>query len=71
MDYAAGGDGGDLALRAAASGGPKNCQVSVLEVVDASTPDFGPAMPPAARSPQVTPLERFGDGRAVQQPGLQ
>ena len=39
MDYAAGGDGGDVALKAAASGGPKNYQVSVLEVVDENTPD--------------------------------
>jgi hypothetical protein len=39
LDYAAGGDGGDVALKAAASDGPRNYQVSVLEVVDASTPD--------------------------------
>lgn len=39
MDYAAGGDGGDVALRTAASDGPKNYQVSVLEVVDENTPD--------------------------------
>ena len=39
MDYAAGGDGGDVGLKAAARGGRRNYQVSVLEVVDASTPD--------------------------------
>jgi hypothetical protein len=39
MDYAAGGDGGDVALKAAASDGSKNYQVSVLEVVDENTPD--------------------------------
>ena len=39
MDYAAGGDGGDVGLKAAAKGGRRNYQVSVLEVVDASTPD--------------------------------
>ena len=39
MDYAAGGDGGDKALKAAAVHGPKNYQVSVLEVVDENTPD--------------------------------
>ncbi len=39
MDYAAGGDGGDAALKAAASHGPRSYQVSVLEVVDENTPD--------------------------------
>lgn len=39
MDYAAGGDGGDVALKSAARGGPRNYQVSVLEVVDQNTPD--------------------------------
>lgn len=39
MDYAAGGDGGDVALKAAARGGPRHYQVSVLEVVDQNTPD--------------------------------
>lgn len=39
MDYAAGGDGGDLALKAAAKDGCRKYQVSVLEVVDETTPD--------------------------------
>lgn len=39
MDYAGGGDGGDLALRAAARDGHRKYQVSVLEVVDENTPD--------------------------------
>ncbi|MCA0179393.1 MAG: GIY-YIG nuclease family protein [Actinobacteria bacterium] len=37
--YAAGGDGGDVALRAAARQGLRHYQVSVLEVVDTNTPD--------------------------------
>jgi len=39
MEYAAGGDGGDVALKAAARDGRRNYQVSVLEVVDENTPD--------------------------------
>ena len=39
MDYAGGGDGGDLALKAAARDGHRKYQVSVLEVVDENTPD--------------------------------
>jgi hypothetical protein len=39
MNYVAGGDGGDVALKAAARGGRRNYQVSVLEVVDENTPD--------------------------------
>jgi hypothetical protein len=39
LDYAAGGDGGDVALKAAAGGGRRSYQVSVLEVVDENTPD--------------------------------
>jgi hypothetical protein len=39
MEYAAGGDGGDLALKAAARDGHRKYQVSVLEVVDENTPD--------------------------------
>ena len=39
MDYAGGGDGGDVALRAAAKEGRRTYQVSVLEVVDENTPD--------------------------------
>ncbi len=40
MNYAVGGDGGDVALKAAASrDGRRNYQVSVLEVVDENTPD--------------------------------
>jgi hypothetical protein len=39
MSYAAGGDGGDVALKAAARDGRRNYQVSVLEVVDENTPD--------------------------------
>ncbi|MDP3713784.1 MAG: GIY-YIG nuclease family protein [Mycobacteriales bacterium] len=39
ISYADGGDGGDVGLRAAAGKGRRNYQVSVLEVVDANTPD--------------------------------
>jgi|GEM_PF-3134119 len=39
MNYAAGGDGGDVALEAVARDGRRNYQVSVLEVVDENTPD--------------------------------
>ena len=39
MDYANGGDGGDVALKAAARPGPRSYQVSVLEVVDVNVPD--------------------------------
>lgn len=39
MDYVDGGDGGDVALRAAAKEGSRRYQVSVLEVVDDNTPD--------------------------------
>ncbi|WP_416957758.1 GIY-YIG nuclease family protein [Nocardioides sp. T5] len=40
MDYAADGHGGDVALKAAAAaGGRRSYQVSVLEVVDANVPD--------------------------------
>jgi hypothetical protein len=39
MNYAAGGDGGDVALKAVARDGRRNYQVSVLEVVDENTPD--------------------------------
>lgn len=39
LSYAAGGDGGDVALKAAAKGGRRTYQVSVLEVVDENTPD--------------------------------
>jgi hypothetical protein len=39
MDYAAAGHGGDVALKAAAAGGRRTYQVSVLEVVDANVPD--------------------------------
>ena len=39
MNYAAGGDGGDVALKAAARDGRRSYQVSVLEVVDENTPD--------------------------------
>ena len=39
MNYAAGGDGGDLALKAVARDGRRNYQVAVLEVVDENTPD--------------------------------
>jgi hypothetical protein len=39
MDYAAGGHGGDLALKEAARHGHRRYQVSVLEVVDENTPD--------------------------------
>ncbi|GMA22202.1 hypothetical protein GCM10025862_42250 [Arsenicicoccus piscis] len=38
-DYANGGDGGDVALKAAARSGYRNYHVSVLEVVDQNTPD--------------------------------
>lgn len=40
MNYAAGGDGGDVALKAVARDGRRNYQVSVLEVVDENTPDY-------------------------------
>jgi hypothetical protein len=39
LSYAAGGDGGDEGLKAAAKIGPRKYQVSVLEVVDENTPD--------------------------------
>ena len=39
MNYADGGDGGDVALKAAARHGRRTYQVSVLEVVDENTPD--------------------------------
>lgn len=39
LEYTAGGDGGDVGLKAAARGGPRNYQVSVLEVVGEFTPD--------------------------------
>ena len=39
MDYANGGDGGDTGLKRAAKQGRRRYQVSVLEVVDAHTPD--------------------------------
>ncbi|OLT21675.1 hypothetical protein BJF81_15100 [Ornithinimicrobium sp. CNJ-824] len=39
MNYAGGGDGGDVALKAAARGGRRTYQVSVLEVIDENTPD--------------------------------
>jgi hypothetical protein len=39
LDYAGGGDGGDVGLKAAALPGRRHYQVSVLEVVDQSTPD--------------------------------
>lgn len=39
MDYATDGHGGDKALKAAAAGGRRTYQVSVLEVVDANVPD--------------------------------
>lgn len=39
LEYSAGGDGGDVGLKAAAKSGPRNYQVSVLEVVGEYTPD--------------------------------
>jgi hypothetical protein len=39
MDYAAGGDGGNMALKEAAKGGRRNYQVSALEVVGENTTD--------------------------------
>ena len=39
LEYSDGGDGGDVGLKAAAKGGPRNYQVSVLEVVGEYTPD--------------------------------
>ena len=39
VEYAAGGDGGNKGLKAAAKGGRRYYQVSVLEVVDENTPD--------------------------------
>jgi hypothetical protein len=39
LNYADGDDGGDVALKAAAKGGRRNYQVSVLEVVDENIPD--------------------------------
>ncbi len=39
LNYADGGDGGDVALKAAARTGRRSYQVSVLEVVDENTPD--------------------------------
>lgn len=39
MNYATDGHGGDKALKAAAAGGRRSYQVSVLEVVDANVPD--------------------------------
>lgn len=39
LSYVDGGDGGDVGLKAAARLGPRRYQASVLEVVDANTPD--------------------------------
>ena len=39
LSYTDGGDGGDVGLRAAAKQGRRRYQASVLEVVDANTPD--------------------------------
>ncbi len=39
LDYAGGGDGGNVALKNAARDGRRTYQVSVLEVVDENTPD--------------------------------
>jgi hypothetical protein len=39
LEYSAGGDGGDVGLKAAAKDGPRNYQVSVLEVVGEYTAD--------------------------------
>jgi hypothetical protein len=39
LEYANGGDGGDVRLRAVARQGRRHYQVSVLEVVDGNTPD--------------------------------
>ena len=39
ISYSDGGDGGDVGLKASARNGRRNYQVSVLEVVDANTPD--------------------------------
>lgn len=39
LEYSAGGDGGDKGLKAAAKSGPRDYQVSVLEVVGEYTPD--------------------------------
>lgn len=40
MSYVDGGHGGDKGLKAAAKNGRRHYQVSVLEVVDANTPDY-------------------------------
>ena len=39
LEYANGGDGGDVRLKAVARHGRRHYQVSVLEVVDGNTPD--------------------------------